>query len=61
MNNRGGTLYLSCHEDALEFYPRFGFARVEFEELPEPVQTYMRETDSYPFTEEHQHFFLTAR
>jgi N-acetylglutamate synthase-like GNAT family acetyltransferase len=61
MNNRGGTLYLSCHEDAREFYPRFGFAEVDFEELPNSVQAYMRETDSYPSTPDHEHFYLKAR
>lgn len=61
MNNRGGTLYLSCHEDARQFYPRFGFAEVDYEDLPESVQTYMRETDTYPFTPEHPHFFMKAR
>lgn len=61
MNNRGGTMYLSCHEDALQFYPRFGFAKVDFEELPKLVQDYMRDTDTYPFTAEHPHFFMKAR
>ncbi len=61
MNNRGGALYLCCHRDALEFYPRFGFSLVDFEDLPEPVQVYMRATAGPPSAPDHEHFFMRAR
>jgi len=61
MNSRGGTLYLCCHADRLRFYGDLGFSQIPFEQLPETVQTYMRETDSYPDHPDHVHYFLKAR
>jgi N-acetylglutamate synthase-like GNAT family acetyltransferase len=61
MNSRGGTLYLCCHEGALDFYGRIGFGRLDFQELPDIVQTYMRAHGGWPSPEGHEHFFMTAR
>lgn len=61
MNSRGGTLFLCCHEERLDFYRRLGFDDVPFEQLPEPVQTFMREDGAFPFTEDHVHYFMKAR
>lgn len=61
MSARGGTLYLSCHEDVIGFYERFGFAQQDFETLPAGVQAYFRADGVYPFTEDHRHYFLKAR
>lgn len=61
MNSRGGTLYLSCHPDALEFYGRLGFAEVDFESLPQPVAEYFRSTGDYPTKPGHVHHFMKAR
>jgi predicted N-acetyltransferase YhbS len=60
MNSRGGTLYLCCHDDVIAFYERFEFAPQPFEDLPEPVQGYFRETGDYP-SPHGEHFFLKAR
>ena len=61
MNSRGGTLYLCCHEDRLNFYDHFGFEQIQFDDLPEAVQQFMRDTDAWPDSPEHRHFFLKAR
>ena len=62
MNNRGGTLYLCCHDDVLDFYAKFGFTQKPFEELPEEAQEYFKSVDDWPVAPDHgQHFFLTAR
>lgn len=61
MNSRGGTLFLSCHTERLGFYRRLGFADVPFEELPPAVQKFMRDDGTYPFTEDHVHYFMRAR
>ena len=61
MNNRGGTLYLCCHDDVIGFYERFGFSERTFDELPESVQDYFKRVGDYPTEDDHEHFFLTAR
>lgn len=61
MNSRGGTLYLCCHQDRLRFYGHFGFEEVGFDALPAEVQQFMRDTDAWPDSPEHRHFFLKAR
>lgn len=61
MNSRGGTMFLGCHAERLPFYNRLGFSDVPFEELPEPVQKYMRDNDAFPFTPDHVHYFMKAR
>jgi N-acetylglutamate synthase-like GNAT family acetyltransferase len=61
MNSRGGTLYLSCHDEHIGFYEKFGFALVEEAELPDPVAAYLRDAGDLPSTEEHRHFFMRAR
>ena len=61
MNSRGGTLFLSCHDDTVPFYQRFEFSERPFESLPEPVQAHFRATGDYPSEPGHIHHFLTAR
>jgi predicted N-acetyltransferase YhbS len=61
MNSRGGTLYLCCHDDRLGFYGHFGFERVDYDALPEPVQKFMTDTGAWPDSPDHRHFFLKAR
>ena len=62
MNNRGGKLFLCCHDDVLGFYSKFGFTEVPFEDLPESVQEYFKSVDDWPVPPDHdQHIFLTAR
>ncbi|MDQ4142721.1 MAG: GNAT family N-acetyltransferase [Actinomycetota bacterium] len=61
MNNRGGTLYLCCHDDVLGFYEKLGFSRLDFEDLPQAVKDYFIRVDDYPTDHGHEHFFLKAR
>ena len=61
MNNRGGTLYLCCHDDVIAFYEKLGFSQMPFEELPDSVQSYFKRVDDYPTDHDHEHFFLKAR
>lgn len=61
MSSRGGTMFLSCHVERLDFYRRLGFADLGFERLPAPVQKFMRDDGSYPFTDDHVHYFMKAR
>ncbi len=61
MNAKGGTLYLCCHDDVLDFYAKFGFNEVPFEDMPDPVKDYFKRVGDDVSTEEHRHFFLTAR
>ena len=63
MNSLGGKLYLCCHEDRIPFYERLGFALLPngYDDAPESVQAFWRESDDYPTPEGHEHFFLTAR
>ena len=61
MNATGGTMYLSCHEENLEFYSHFGFEPIDIEDAPVSVVDYWRKVDDYPTPEGHVHFFLKAR
>jgi N-acetylglutamate synthase-like GNAT family acetyltransferase len=61
MNNKGGKLFLCCHEDTIPFYETLGFSRVTFDELPPEVQEHHRQEGDYPTEEGHEHFFMTAR
>lgn len=61
MNNRGGTLYLCCHDDVLGFYDKFGFTQMPYDELPQSVRDYFERVGDYPTDQEHEHFFLKAR
>ena len=58
MNSRGGTLYLSCHDDVLGFYEGFGFTRIDRDELPEAVREHFTQTGELA---EPDHLFLKAR
>lgn len=61
MNNRGGKLFLCCHEEQIPFYEKLGFSLVPFERLPEGVQKHHRDRGDFPPGEDHEHFFMTAR
>lgn len=61
MANRGGTLYVCCHDDVVGFYEKLGFAKVPYEELPQPVQQYYEKVGDYPTAQDHEHIFLKAR
>lgn len=61
MNSRGGTLYLCCHDDTIDFYKKFGFSLVSPDTLPEPVSDYLAETGDLTPEAGHEHFFMTAR
>ena len=63
MNSRGGKLYLCCHPETLDFYAKFGFTEVPFDELPPAIQQAMIDDDAAPPQLEpgHVHHFLTAR
>lgn len=61
MNSRGGSMYLCCHDDVIQFYGKFGFAAMPFEEMPEPAQDYFKSIGDYPTEPGHIHYFLKAR
>lgn len=61
MNSRGGTLFLSCHDDKIGFYEKLGFVTVEIEDLPEAVNAYLEEAGDLPNTPEHVHYIMKAR
>ena len=62
MNSRGGTLYLCCHDNRLRFYGHFGFEQLEFDDMPAEVQKFMREeTNAWPDSPDHRHYFMKAR
>lgn len=63
MNSRGGTLYLCCHDDVIDFYGRFGFSERPFDELPEQVKEFFIADEAAPhqLEEGHVHHFLVAR
>ena len=61
MNNRGGTLYLCCHDDVIAFYEKLGFAQTPYEQLPSEVRDYFERVGDHPTSDDHEHFFLKAR
>ncbi len=61
MNSRGGTLYLCCHPERVNFYARLGFSDVPIEEVPSEVVDYWREVEDYPTPPDHMHHFMKAR
>jgi N-acetylglutamate synthase-like GNAT family acetyltransferase len=61
MNNKGGKLFLCCHEEQIPFYEKFGFSGLAFDDLPDEVQQFHRDEGDYPTRQGHQHFFMTAR
>ncbi len=61
MNNRGGTLYLCCHDDVIAFYEKLGFSQMPYEDLPQAVKDYFERVGDYPTAQDHEHFFLKAR
>lgn len=61
MSNRGGTLYVCCHDDVVAFYEKLGFTRADYDDLPDTVKDYYRRVGDYPTDESHEHIFLTAR
>lgn len=71
MMAKGGTLYLCCHDDVIPYYEKLGFATVEFDDLPESVNAWMKEQDCLPHhvitdektgeKQDHHHFYMKAR
>jgi N-acetylglutamate synthase-like GNAT family acetyltransferase len=61
MNNRGGTMYLCCHDDVIPFYARLGFTQIPIEQAPKAVVAYWRKIGDYPTSEGHVHRFMKAR
>jgi N-acetylglutamate synthase-like GNAT family acetyltransferase len=61
MNNKGGKLFLCCHDDGIGFYEKLGFSVVPFDDLPPEVQEHHRSEGDYPTEDGHEHFFMTAR
>ena len=61
LNSRGGTLYLCCHGDRKRFYGHFGFEELLFDDLPAEVQQFMRDTNAWPDSPDHRHYFMKAR
>ncbi|MBA3431619.1 MAG: GNAT family N-acetyltransferase [Actinobacteria bacterium] len=61
MNSRGGTIWLSCHEEAEGFYEKLGFGRVDFEDLPAPVLSYLVKVGDHPTPPGHVHIYMKAR
>ncbi len=63
MNNKGGPMYLCCHDERLAFYERLGFRRIDQDDLPESARRFWRDDgalkDSYP--PDHVHHFMRAR
>ena len=61
MNSRGGTMYLCCHDGMPEYYERFGFSLVAFEDQPLAIQAHWRAEKAYPHPPDHRHNFMRAR
>jgi GNAT superfamily N-acetyltransferase len=61
MNSHGGKLFLSCHEPAIPFYERLGFRVLPAEECPAPAVEYWKKVGDIPWSEDHVHYFMTAR
>lgn len=61
MSNKGGTLYLRCHDYTIPFYERFGFAVVERDDLPEDVHAHFQADGAFDDSEDHRHYIMKAR
>ena len=63
MNSRGGTMYVCCHDDVVDYYRRFGFEVVPFQGSPAEVQSHYRATGDAPdqLPDDHVHRFMRAR
>lgn len=61
MNSRGGTLYLSTHDEERAFYKHFGFDEIEIADAPEEVVEFWRKTGDYPTNPGHIHYYMKAR
>jgi predicted GNAT family N-acyltransferase len=61
MNSRGGKLFLSCHEERIPFYERLGFRVLPADECPDEAVAYWKKVGDIPWTEDHVHYFMTAR
>jgi GNAT superfamily N-acetyltransferase len=61
MNSRGGSFFLSCHDDVLAYYERFGFSVLSFDDLPNEAQSFMEQQGQWPDSPEHRHYFMRAR
>lgn len=61
MNNKGGTLFLCCHDGEIPFYGKLGFSLIAFEDLPDEVQEHHRLKGDHPTAGGQEHVFMTAR
>ena len=61
MNSRGGTLYLCCHAERLDFYRQLGFREIAIDEAPEAVRAYWERVGDHPTPPDHVHHFMRAR
>ena len=61
MNSRGGSLYLCCHPERIDFYGHLGFTDVGIENCPPEVVAYWEKTGDYPVPAGHEHHYLKAR
>jgi N-acetylglutamate synthase-like GNAT family acetyltransferase len=61
MNNRGGTLWLCCHDYTVGYYERFGFEVVERDQLPEEIFAYFKTDGTFDDSKDHYHYVMKAR
>jgi N-acetylglutamate synthase-like GNAT family acetyltransferase len=63
MNNKGGTMYLCCHDERIDFYERLGFRKIDQNDLPASAQSFWREDGALKeeYEPDHVHHFMRAR
>lgn len=61
MMGMGGTLYLCCHPEHVDFYSKYGFTEIAADALLQPVADYFAEEGDLPAPEGHVHHFMSAR
>ena len=61
MNNKGGTLYLCCHDHTIGYYERFGFELVDRDGLPEAIHAHFQADGTFDDSEDHKHYIMRAR
>ena len=61
MNNKGGTLWLCCHDYTIGYYERFGFEVVERDQLPDEIHAHFTQDGTFDDSEDHYHYVMKAR
>lgn len=61
MNNKGGTLWLCCHDYTIGYYERFGFQVVERDELPPEIHSHFEADGTFDDSEDHYHYVMRTR